>query len=802
MKKLIAFLAGAAFMANAAEPEGYYSACEGKTGEALLKSLLSVVGPHTKIDYKTGLWEVYKTSDVRPDGTLWDMYSTKQWPKNFTKCGNYKVVGDCVNKEHSMPKSWFDDAYPMYSDAYHLYPTDGKVNGQRSNHPFGECANGKYLAANGNVKPLGRLGTSTFPGYTGTVFEPDDQYKGDFARTYFYMAAAYNDRISSWHSDMMAGNNYPVYREWAVNMLLKWSRQDPVSEKEIVRNEEVSKHQKNRNPFIDHPELAEYIWGNKKGVAWYVNASTEPQILEPADGSLIDLGMTSTDISRSTTVIVKGTALTSAVTVTTQGTGFTATPATLSADAVNNDGAEITVSYRSASATHGSGVLLLKSGDATSVCTIICTAVEGLPVGPATEITENSFMANWSCIDDPSTPYSLHVYRDGETLPGYPRQVRSGDEKAIVTGLEPETAYSYTVSSPTQTSEPVEVTTSAPQPSISFLYDGELQFFAIPGEPSEIAEILMEIENISENVTIIVKSPFQVSTDKSQWSTSITLQPEEERFYMRLFSQSEGEYSTSVTATAGSYFTDDLTVEGKVSQNSGSFHEDFESTGAASYNDKTYVGSACSWQTNALFEKGGSNAYPHDGEQAARMPKSGGYLTMLESKPGGMGTLSFWAHLWRNETTTAKFDVKLSADNGTTWETVGTITIPSTSTGGNNAYAEYTLPINKEGMLRLKLEQTAGARLMLDDLRISDYRNQSGVGEANKAEYHSWDAYSRSGRLILESNGTSGDIVSVYSIDGTEVYSDILPKGETALNLTPGLYVAVVRDFSRRVLVK
>ena len=175
---------------------------------------------------------------------------------------------------------------------------------------------------------------------------------------------------------------------------------------------------------------------------------------------------------------------------------------------------------------------------------------------------------------------------------------------------------------------------------------------------------------------------------------------------------------------------------------------------------------------------------------------------MLESKPGGMGTLSFWAHLWRNETTTAKFDVKLSADNGTTWETVGTITIPSTSTGGNNAYAEYTLPINKEGMLRLKLEQTAGARLMLDDLRISDYRNQSGVVEANKAEYHSWDAYSRSGRLILESNGTSGDIVSVYSIDGTEVYSDILPKGETALNLTPGLYIVVVRDFSRRVLVK
>ena len=162
MKKLIAFLAGAAFMANAAEPEGYYSACEGKTGEALLKSLLSVVGPHTKIDYKTGLWEVYKTSDVRPDGTLWDMYSTKQWPKNFTKCGNYKVVGDCVNKEHSMPKSWFDDAYPMYSDAYHLYPTDGKVNGQRSNHPL-ENAPRQIPGGQWERKTAGASGHKHFP---------------------------------------------------------------------------------------------------------------------------------------------------------------------------------------------------------------------------------------------------------------------------------------------------------------------------------------------------------------------------------------------------------------------------------------------------------------------------------------------------------------------------------------------------------------------------------------------------------------------------------------------------------------
>lgn len=153
----------------------------------------------------------------------------------------------------------------MMSDAFHIYPTDGKVNGQRSNYPYGECANGTFLPSNGSVRPLGKLGASTFPGYSGTVFEPDDQYKGDFARSYFYMAARYNSRISTWHKDMMAGNNYPCFSTWALNLLLKWHRQDPVSDKETARNDAVYGHQHNRNPFIDHPELVEFIWGDKVG---------------------------------------------------------------------------------------------------------------------------------------------------------------------------------------------------------------------------------------------------------------------------------------------------------------------------------------------------------------------------------------------------------------------------------------------------------------------------------------------------------------------------------------------------------
>ena len=167
---------------------------------------------------------------------------------------------------------------------------------------------------------LGRLGTSTFPGYSGTVFEPDDEYKGDFARTYFYMAACYNDKISSWTSGehggkVMAGNNYPVFKTWVVELLMKWHRQDPVSEKETDRNDAVYAHQRNRNPFIDHPELADYIWGDKKDQSWNGEAVADGSFTLPVDGSTLDMGTAGTGVPVSAKLTVKGKDLTGDVSV-------------------------------------------------------------------------------------------------------------------------------------------------------------------------------------------------------------------------------------------------------------------------------------------------------------------------------------------------------------------------------------------------------------------------------------------------------------------------------------------------------
>lgn len=242
---------------------GYYDAAVGKADAQLKTELYSIISSGYIENSYGYLYTIYETSDVTSTGNVWDMYSTCTWTPGVKKCGNYSTVCDCYNREHSIPQSWFNEASPMVSDAFHVYPTDGKVNGQRSNYPFGECANGTTLN-----KGLGKAGSSTFPGYLGTVFEPVDEYKGDFARTYFYFATRYQNIMTTIGGDSFNKTTYPSLSEWSVNLFLKWHRQDPVSQKEITRNNAIEVHQKNRNPFIDYPMFAEHIWGSKKGTTW------------------------------------------------------------------------------------------------------------------------------------------------------------------------------------------------------------------------------------------------------------------------------------------------------------------------------------------------------------------------------------------------------------------------------------------------------------------------------------------------------------------------------------------------------
>lgn len=256
------------FKSFAQIPTGYYNDADGKSGYTLKSTLYDIIKGHDNQSY-SALWDLYKTSDKKSNGKVWDMYSdvpggTPAYEYTFgsDQCGNYSGEGSCYNREHSFPKSWFNDASPMITDPFHIVPSDGYTNGKRGNYAFGEVGSASWTSTNGS-----KLGSSNYPGYSGTVFEPIDEYKGDFARGYFYMATRYENVIAGWESNndngdaMLNGTSDQVYEDWALEMLIAWHNADPVSQKEIERNDAIYDYQNNRNPFIDHPEYVTSIWG-------------------------------------------------------------------------------------------------------------------------------------------------------------------------------------------------------------------------------------------------------------------------------------------------------------------------------------------------------------------------------------------------------------------------------------------------------------------------------------------------------------------------------------------------------------
>lgn len=234
-------------------PNGYYNAANGKTGDELKVALHNIIKGHHVVSYN-GLLNAFVYTDNDGNGNVWDIYSNCSFSySGNSQCGEYEQEGDCWNREHTWPQSWFNEQTTPRSDLFHVYPTDGYVNGQRSNYPYGEVGNYIYISGNGS-----KLGTCVTSGYTGRVFEPIDEYKGDIARSYFYMSVRYYSEDSNWGTSGMT--NKSEILPWAMTMLLRWSDEDPVSDKEIARNNAVYGYQNNRNPFIDHPEYARMIW--------------------------------------------------------------------------------------------------------------------------------------------------------------------------------------------------------------------------------------------------------------------------------------------------------------------------------------------------------------------------------------------------------------------------------------------------------------------------------------------------------------------------------------------------------------
>ena len=252
------------FSASAQIPPGYYDNAAGLTGPALKSALYGIISPHNVQSYAQ-LWNHFEATDMRADGKVWDIYSDRPdsiAPYSFTfgtdQCGNYNGEGDCYNREHTVPQDWFNGASPMLTDLFHVYPTDGWVNNKRGSLPYAEVGSTAWTGLNGS-----KTGYSITPGYQYTVFEPIDAFKGDLARTYFYMMTRYLPDVSSWSSPMFSAGDLSV---WAESLMIDWSDGDPVSQKELDRNNAIYGIQDNRNPFIDHPEWIHSIWTSTVGI--------------------------------------------------------------------------------------------------------------------------------------------------------------------------------------------------------------------------------------------------------------------------------------------------------------------------------------------------------------------------------------------------------------------------------------------------------------------------------------------------------------------------------------------------------
>ncbi len=353
---IITAICSAWFFLSADMPRDYYpNTLEGKSGAELKTELHNLLKNHTRIAYGSRdyngacTWTVFKKSDVRPNGKVWDMYSNNTY--SFSKDYPNKI-----NTEHSVPKSWWGDAavydgttaltrfqYDGSYDLHHLTPSDADANSAKSNYPLGEVLTATF--DNG----VSKVGSGYANGKSTNLFEPADEYKGDFARMYLYFVTCYQDYAwKSLATSMFAQNSYPTLNAYGQSLLLRWHRQDPVSEKEIDRNNAVYSFQGNRNPFIDYPNMVEYIWGDSIDYGFSFSGETGSTPSISLSANTIDFGYIGTDTSKKSEIYVKGRNLTSDVTVVLQNNEsgeFSTSATSLPAEVLNTTGYNLVITF-------------------------------------------------------------------------------------------------------------------------------------------------------------------------------------------------------------------------------------------------------------------------------------------------------------------------------------------------------------------------------------------------------------------------------------------------------------------------
>lgn len=471
MKHLV--IAAAAFVASltvsAEIPEGYYRPIDGLSSPSELKTAVyNVINPHTVPQvsdmeryYYNSLPVFFQQTDTYPDSNRWwDMYSNMTF---------YAPSMSGLNREHSFPKSWWGGSttIPPFVDLNHLYPSERAANMAKSNYPLGEVDMGEKVSFDNGVSKVG-YPVAGQGGNASRVFEPADEYKGDFARTYFYMVTCY--QTLTWapkYSWMLQSNTYPTLAPWAQELLLDWSRQDPVSQKEIDRNEAVYRIQNNRNPFIDLPGLEEYIWGRNKNQKYVLPSSGpttptgKPQLFSPVAGMSLDFSEVAVGGSTRSLLLFNGENLTGSVSLVITGADramFSIDDRTIDTRLINADGGYyLPVTYRpTATGSHranltvfdvtgwGAGSINVElRGEALEV-----PSLRKINVLPASDVTSTSYVANWEVPQGDVVDY--YIVTRTHRLPGGGQEIVSYDAEqnyCEITDYDPTLYDYYTVQS-------------------------------------------------------------------------------------------------------------------------------------------------------------------------------------------------------------------------------------------------------------------------------------------------------------------------------------------------------------------
>lgn len=761
--------------------EEYYRPVEGLKKAELKTALHELIQPETVLDYggkgEGYTWSGFAVTDRMPDGeSVRDRYS------DIARTFNGLEAVPGMNIEHVFANSWWGHTVnEAYCDLFNLFPSDASANGRKSNNPMG-VVDGEASFDNG-VTRVGRSSSYRADSLI-TVWEPADQWKGDFARTFFYMATCYEDLQDEWQTKegllVVQPDRYPTLRPWVSSLLLEWNEADPVDDIERDRNEAVYGIQGNRNPFVDYPQLAAYIWGDSTEHAFYTDKNaTEAELFVPEADESLDYGLQAVSKGMEEKLVIRGRNLPGGLTLTVDGEAFTLDRETLTAEEVTR-GTTVTVRCAAGIPAGRHTATLTLGGDGFRQTNGLGVEfVDGVPAYPASDVVcsvnTKRFEASWMDMGEGLT-YSLEVYtKDGQgraqMVEGYPLQLQQ--TSARVEGLKASTTYYYKVDvldedgQGTMTSNEVEVV----MPDVTPVFTvglSELSFTTVPGRPSTPQTVeVTALEVPQYTTTVVVDAPFEVSRDGEAWSQSVTVSGYDQQFQVRLGSvETEGPVEGEMVVSTPEVNEIVVSLSGEVDA-SKSFFENFEAGSKGAYAEGEVTCAAATWRM-AQVMIGGLENDRKNGAKAVRMQAKNGVVTeleMLEDKAEGCDSLWFYAGLYGSDTG-VKLTVSYSQDGGMSWEPVAT-----DLEFRKGEWKRYGYKLDVDGLVRLKFTATGSSskRLNVDDIQMSDKEGEQGDG-------------------IRETLRDDADeIVEVYTLGGIKVRT---AKRKDALRgLKPDYYI-------------